>query len=217
MSSLTSKAEAAMREVSKPLVAPFVSVFSFLETNLQYAQKRRGSSFGSDDYLRKSAQSFYKDRVMKPPRVPATTDDPMIGVILEEHFGIASQDTKNAVLMHNYAMGAENIIGALLERYIAEELEPKGWAWCSGSIVRSVDFVYKSKTGEWVALQIKNRDNSENSSSKAIRDGTNILHWFRTFSKKEGTNWPAFPAIANHGLSEDGFRRFVSNYLKALP
>ena len=85
--------------------------------------------------------------------------------------------------------------------------------------MRSVDFVKPPAdlAGEWVALQIKNRDNSENSSSKAIRDGAQIIHWFRCFSKKDKTNWAAFPdEVLRADLSEDEFRAFVKDYLKTL-
>jgi SinI restriction endonuclease len=64
-------------------------------------------------------------------------------------------------------------------------------------------------------LQIKNRDNSENSSSSAIRNGTPIQKWFRSFSKKAKTNWNNLPpSMQPYKLTEDGFRNFVSEYLK---
>ena len=69
-------------------------------------------------------------------------------------------------------------------------------------------------SGEWRLLQIKNRDNSENSSSMAIRKGTSIEKWFRSFSKKTDTNWDQFPDENVKGLvSEEGFRAFVREYL----
>ena len=86
-------------------------------------------------------------------------------------------------------MAAENIVGDLLERYLAKILEPKGWVWCAGSIVIAVDFIMRGDATKWNLLQIKNRDNSENSSSKKVRDGTEIQHWFRTFAKTGETNW----------------------------
>lgn len=50
----------------------------------------------------------------------------------------------------------------------------------------------------WEAVQVKNRDNTENSSSSAIRQGTTIEKWFRTYSKPSrkratNTNWENFP------------------------
>ncbi len=116
-------------------------------------------------------------------------------------------------------MGAENMVGDLLERYLASVLEPMDWIWCSGSIVKAVDFVRPpARTGEtWRLLQVKNRDNSENSSSSAIRIGTSIEKWHRTFSQKLGSNWDNFPdASLRQKLSEENFKTFVRNYLQAL-
>jgi hypothetical protein len=116
-------------------------------------------------------------------------------------------------------MGAENFVGELLERYIAEGLEPYDWVWVSGSIVKAVDFIHPptKKNSKWTILQVKNRDNSENSSSSAIRAGTEIKKWFRTFSKKAGSNWQNFPDIMNRAdFSEEGFRDFVKKYLDHL-
>src|SRR6202453_1801536 len=88
--------------------------------------------------------------------------------------------------------------------YLAEKLEPSGrsggrspysesyyagWIWCSGTSVKAVDFIhYDEKNNEWNLLQVKNRDNTENSSSSKIRDNTTIKKWFRTYSQRDTTN-----------------------------
>jgi hypothetical protein len=110
-------------------------------------------------------------------------------------------------------MAAENMVGELLERYIDSVLSKHGWVWCCGALVKHVDFIKKEDNG-YRLLQIKNRDNSENSSSKAIRDGTTIEHWFRTFSRTGRTNWEAFPdkSLKSH-LSEVGFVSYVEKYI----
>jgi len=107
----------------------------------------------------------------------------------------------------------------LLERYLASVLEPRGWVWCSGAMVKAVDFIKPPSATQatWHLLQVKNRDNSENSSSSAIRVGTTIEKWFRTFSRKTGSNWAAFPdPVLRQHLSEHDFKNFVINYLHAL-
>ncbi|MFM7980465.1 MAG: SinI family restriction endonuclease, partial [Candidatus Fonsibacter sp.] len=64
-------------------------------------------------------------------------------------------------------------------------------------------------------FQIKNRDNSENSSNSAIRNGTEIKKWFRSFSRTGATNWSKLPVeMSQYGLSEEGFMEFVAMYLK---
>lgn len=122
-------------------------------------------------------------------------------------------------------MSAENLVGYLLERYLAEKLEPYGWVWCSGDFVKAIDFIKKQSDGSWKALQIKNRDNTENSSSSAVRKGTSIEKWFRTYSKpskkrENNTNWDKFPEPdhLNH-ISENEFLDYIkkivsSNVLK---
>jgi hypothetical protein len=137
----------------------------------------------------------------------------MVSFIINKYFDVLESELERAVELHNLSMGAENLIGDILERYIASVVEKQGWVWCSGSVVKAVDFIHKKKDGEWAALQVKNRDNSENSSSSAIRKGTTIDKWFRTFSKKKGDNWGNFPKIAKVRLSEANFRKFVENYL----
>lgn len=72
---------------------------------------------------------------------------------------------------HNLFMSAENIQGNLLEEYISVSTRPYGWIWCNGNVLRAIDFC--SSDGA-VLLQIKNKSNTENSSSSAIRTGTTI-------------------------------------------
>jgi hypothetical protein len=85
--------------------------------------------------------------------------------------------------------------------------------------VKSVDFIRPpSKAREpWCALQVKNRDNSENSSSAAIRQGTIITKWYRTKSRTGETMWANFPdSIAVNHLSEAGLLGFATTFLRNL-
>lgn len=119
---------------------------------------------------------------------------------------------------HKESMAAENIIGLLLEGYIASELEPYGWVNASGNVLKAIDFVKEVDSGNFVALQIKNRDNTENSSSSAIREGTTIKKWHRTFSQKPDTNWDNFPEEeleVRSNLSEEGFKKFIKKQLRS--
>jgi hypothetical protein len=210
------RAERIMSRIEPELAPRFGLVFAFLEANPALAQKGGGLEFGTEAYIQKYARSFVTCRNPAGPRCPETAPDPMVALIMELSFGLTQQDSVVAVAHHNFAMGAENIIGNLLERYIAETLEPHGWVWCSGSLVKAVDFVKPKGGGGWIALQVKNRDNSENSSSAAIREGTEILKWFRTFSRRPATNWDQFPHDVAVGLSETGFQNFVKTYLQQL-
>lgn len=149
------------------------------------------------------------------PSAPSTTSDEMVSIVMQEAYGYSVEECNKIKISHQQSMSAENCVGALLERYLNSVLCSKGWYWCCGDFVKAIDFLTKDSTGKWFAIQIKNRDNSENSSSSAIRNGTSIEKWFRTFSKTGKTNWDNLPELM-HGyeLSEDGFIAFSRSYLQ---
>lgn len=199
----------------------FFEIVRFLELNPEAAPMPKGKKllFASIDHLHFMANAFIDSR--KPISHPKSTTipDSMVSFILENYFEKAPTELSRISEEHKMSMVAENMIGNLLERYIAHNLEPNGWIWASGSTIRAVDFILPPNISEtsWYALQVKNRDNSENSSSKAIRDGTIIKKWFRTFSKRDATNWENFPnSIIDGSLSESGFRLFVKDSLETL-
>ena len=200
-------AEAAMQKINPELVDPYRLVIEFLSDNPDMASSSRNKRFnaiGSDEYIQWQAEQFNKSRDPKRPEPPQTIPDEMVSLILNRYFELPEQNLKQAKEWHRLSMEAENIIGDVLERYIASVLEKEGWAWCSGSLVKAVDFIYRDNDGKWVPLQVKNRDNSENSSSKSVRNGTKIQKWYRSFSKKTGDNWKNFPV--GNKLSESSFR-----------
>ena len=92
----------------------------------------------------------------------------------------------------------ENIIGEYLELYIPSKTHNnRRWVHCVDSLVKATDFV-KYDNEEWHFLQVKNRYNSENSSSAKIRKtikerhGIEIKKWYRM--RKNGTyDWSVFP------------------------
>jgi hypothetical protein len=149
------------------------------------------------------------------PALPVTVPDQMVSIVMHAAYGYSFTDCENIKLTHQQSMCAENAVGALLERYIDSVLRNFGWHWCCGSFVKAIDFIKLSDNGDWYELQIKNRDNSENSSSSAIRNNTNIQKWFRTKSRTGETNWNNLPPLMQgHGLSEEGFKTFVEQYLR---
>jgi len=210
-----------MSRIAPELVYKYTLVIKFLSEHPQYASAIRGSSppvVGTKEYITQQANAFVASRAPRAPKPPTTVPDEMVSEILVSYFGIAISDIERVKREHLLSMGAENIVGDLLERYLASVMEPKGWIWCSGALVKAVDFIKPPTTKEpWYLLQVKNRDNSENSSSSAIRGGTTIKKWYRTFSKKAGSNWDAFPdTLLRRELSESAFKSFVRNYLLAL-
>jgi SinI restriction endonuclease len=215
-------ARSAMGATNPDLTEKFVHLIKLLSMNPEAASKMRGNNspaVGTEAYIRAQAASFSSSRVPRAPEPPATVPDEMVSFILHNYFSVPEANLKRAKNEHLLSMGAENLVGELLERYLASVMEPRGWVWCSGSTVKAVDLIKPPITqgAPWKLLQVKNRDNSENSSSSAIRNGTDIEKWFRTFSKKTGSNWAAFPDTEIRPLvSEAGFRKFVKEYLLAL-
>ena len=177
----------------------------------------RFKGFNSKPELREKLKNqFLRGRQKKHPEVPSTVNDDAVLDVLTNYFS-CSYSKDQIVDIHKKAMASENIVGDILERYIASVLEQKGWVWAAGSVLKAIDFIYQDEFGQWILLQVKNRDNSENSSSAAIREGTKIKKWFRSFSKKEKTNWSAFPVPEFADLlSEEDFRKFVVQYVKQL-
>jgi hypothetical protein len=111
-------------------------------------------------------------------------------------------------------MSAENILGLMLEEYLAVSLEFHGWHCAWGETVKSVDFVHEDGR----LLQVKNRSNSENSSSSTVRNGTQIEKWFRIKADRIEYMWSSLNEICGTiELSEDSFVDFVQTTLKNNP
>ena len=162
------------------------------------------------------AKKYFGARAKKDwPAEPTTVPDEAVSIVIRAVYGYTAAEAERIKAEHQHAMSAENIVGSLLERYIASVMEAHGWVWCAGDFVKAVDFVkQKADNAGWQAVQVKNRNNTENSSSAAIRQGTDIEKWFRSFAKKQATNWDKFPEPEFRGkLSEAGFRNFLRDYL----
>jgi hypothetical protein len=212
-----------MMQVNPGLVDQYGTVIRFLsEQPISVSSALRGLNapvIGSAEYINRQAVSFSAARDPKSPLPPSTIPDEMVSAILSEYFDIPEAHLERIKYEHLLSMGAENMVGDLLERYLASVLEPRGWVWCSGAMVKAADFIKAPTTqgAAWRMLQVKNRDNSENSSSSAIRAGAIIEKWFRTFSRRAGSNWAAFPDESLRAqLSEEAFKDFVKEYLREL-
>lgn len=199
---------------------------SFTEV-MAFLNEERGSislikeEFASEQFFSKAATRFYKGRYRcELPTSPKTVADDMVGYIMQVAFSYTADEAITLSIAHQRAMAAENAVGDVLERYIASVLEPRGWTWCSGTLVAAIDFIrYNPASQIWDVLQIKNRNNSENSSSTAYRSGRGIPSWFRTYSKTGLTNWPAFPNLDGEDknlLTEVGFKKFVLDFYAPL-
>lgn len=117
---------------------------------------------------------------------------------------------------------AVDLNGNILEEYLASVLEPIGWYRCNGAIYRAVDFCYLHHE-QAILLQVKNKYNTENSSSSAIRNGTKIIKWNRLNkpcandrNKQPKPNWSALQTIVNNKiakplLTEERYLDYINN------
>lgn len=168
----------------------------------------------SQKWIEAKAEAFVNDRYTGKPSPTLNIPDPLIGVISEEYFRIKSGKIEQMLHNHKVAMAAENVTGSLLEEYIATVMEPLGWIWCSGKMVKACDFIKfsKNKSNKPNLLQVKNKSNSENSSSISIRNGTTIKKWHRLEATSGNTRWHKFPdPDGGKKLSEEKFQEFVKN------
>lgn len=200
------------------LVESFVQVCGFLYDNpasLSWRSPNNKPSVQTKEGLHILAKKYLSGyRRSDFPMTAGTIPDEMVSIVMMEAFGYSKENSNRIKVEHQFAMVAENCVGALLERYLDLVLRPNGWHWCCGSFVKAIDFVRRDQDEKWLALQIKNRDNSENSSSSAIRSGTSVQKWFRSFSKTGKTNWNKLPPLMQgFDLSEQGFTDFVRTYL----
>ena len=172
------------------------------------------------EYTKRYADRYikaYNNRTSVRKANPSGTfPDPIQEIVLKSKFESSTDDEIDKIVYgHSFLMSVENVIGDLLEEYLCEKLKSLGWFCCWGSSIDAVDFC--KATGE--LLQIKNSDNSENSSSSRVRNGTEIEKWYRRFSKKENTfNWDALKTKTGAiDSSEEDFRGFVIATLKSNP
>lgn len=213
---MTTTAARAVDVVEELEVRRFQCVCAFLHDNPErFSWRGNRPDLTTRAGLTDIARKFFAVRQRRDyPAPPTTVPDEAVSIVMQVVYRYTAVEAERIKVEHQHSMSAENIVGALLERYISLVMEPHGWVWCAGDFVKAVDFIRYAPPNGWQAVQVKNRDNTENSSSKAIRNGTDIEKWFRSFSRKERYNWAAFPEVEfRRLLSEDGFRQFLRNYL----
>ncbi len=132
------------------------------------------------DYITKWLKKYFDGYNNRPSKRTSkkigTVSDEIIDTILSVRLPTLNTDDINHIKdAHRLSMSAENILGLLLEEYLAEKLSFYGWYCAWVETINKVDFC--TKKGD--LLQIKNRSNSENSSSSSVCKGTIIRKWHR--------------------------------------
>jgi len=175
--------------------------------NILFFRSKKFKYF-SDEHLNNLKDKFINSRNFENKDV-STIPDNAVYLYIKKKFDKTDEEIETIKEHHNISMGVEDLIGHKLEEYIYSEASTNDWIWCSGNVLRSIDFIKKETNGEeinWKMLQVKNSDNSENSSSKKIREGTQIKHWFRRFSKQNKHNWEKLHKILDiNSLTEENF------------
>ncbi|MCU0354700.1 MAG: SinI family restriction endonuclease [Cytophagales bacterium] len=145
-----------------------------------------------------------------------TVPDGIVEYILRAKLpNLDDQTAVQIVAGHTLLMSIESLVGQLLEEYLAVQLAADGWCCCWGSTIDAVDFC----RADGSLLQVKTSDNTENSSSSRVRNGTTIEKWARRNSKRANIYyWEELNhKVGRNDLSEEGFRQFVKTVLDSNP
>ena len=166
---------------------------------------------GASAYITHWASRYYRAYINPPSSRKATQGsscpDPASIKLVAYKLRISPQDIIWPLYHHNLFMAAENIQGGLLEEYIAQKITPYGFIWCLGNVLHAVDFCNREGT---FLLQVKNKYNTENSSSSNIREGTPIKKWHRLAVRTTaGNKTPVY--------QWDELNQLINSYLHNLP
>ncbi|MBW4659166.1 MAG: SinI family restriction endonuclease [Drouetiella hepatica Uher 2000/2452] len=166
-------------------------------------------------WLKKYKNSFERRVSQRVSNPPGTVADSIVETIIKARLtGLTITHLEQIKYAHRLSMSAENIQGLLLEEFLAEQLADFGWFCCWGEVLRHVDFCHKDGS----LLQIKNRSNSENSSSSRVRINQPIEKWYRVDAQTGNFQWSYFNQKHNTDqFSEESFVEFVRKTLKRNP
>ncbi len=182
----------------------------------EYKSLPRDSNIILSWWLGKYYHSYSHRISQRTSNYPGTMPDKMVSKIIKARLeSLSDAELKRISDAHRLSMSSENILGLLLEEFLATHLLKYGWFCAWGESIKSVDFV----STDGLLLQVKNRSNSENSSSSKVRSGTKIIKWHRINATTGRYNWEALNAIIGNkcDLSEDAFEAFVKETLRANP
>jgi hypothetical protein len=166
-------------------------------------------------WLKKYNDSFENRISRRISQPPGTVADPIVNTIINARLtGLTAEHLEQIKYAHRLSMSAENIQGLLLEEFLAEQLIEYGWSCCWGESVRHVDFCNVDGS----LLQVKNRSNSENSSSSRVRINQPIEKWYRVDARTGLYRWSYFnEKYGTDRFSEDNFVIFVHRVLTGNP
>ncbi len=161
-------------------------------------------------------ENGYKNRIsQRISQLPHTVADPIVSIIINARLaGLKTEHLKQIKYAHRLSMSAENILGLLLEEFLAEKIANYGWFFCWGESMRHVDFCNVDGS----LLQVKNRSNSENSSSLRVRINQPIEKWYRVDAVNGNYQWFYWQdKYKDDNFSEEKFIAFIQQVLQRNP
>lgn len=169
----------------------------------------------AQSWLKKYRDSYENRISRRISQPPGTVADPIVNTIINARLTRLTADHLEQIkYAHRLSMSAENIQGLLLEEFLAEQLGEYGWYCCWGESVRHVDFCNVDGS----LLQVKNRSNSENSSSSRVRINQPIEKWYRVDARTGLYRWSYFnDRYGTARFSEENFAMFVQQILTRNP
>lgn len=170
----------------------------------------------AETWVKRYLKAYENRPSIREKKPSGTHPDPIMKTILQVRLPKVNEKFIDQLEAgHQAMMNIENLVGELLEEYLADKLHKDGWYCCWGNTIDAVDFCKADGT----LLQVKNSDNSENSSSSRVRAGTTILKWYRRNSKKrEAFMWDKLhELVGRNDLTELNFRKYVTDIVKNNP
>lgn len=173
----------------------------------------KNSELNKENISMKIEKFLFTDKLYIKP--PGTKPDELVADILEQFCNMDPRFRSNQQKAYNQQKQVEQYMGQLLEFYLLKNSFHLGWIQ-SGDCIRGTDMIKQNADRSWFKLQIKNSNNTTNSSSAGFIKGKAVT-WFRRFAQKGTYNWNNFPdEIVRKNLSEDKFKEFLvehySNY-----
>lgn len=207
----------AFSQVGQPFLEAHDTILSACYRNpgLSPSTKANTLDMVARTWLEKYNNSYNSRISMRISKSPGTVADPMVSTIINARLtGLSIEHLEQIKYAHRLSMSAENIQGLLLEEFLAEQLADYGWYCCWGESIRHVDFCNIDGS----LLQVKNRSNSENSSSSRVRINQPIEKWFRVDASSGAYRWSYFnDRYATNRFSEENFVAFVQRTLDRNP
>jgi hypothetical protein len=189
------------------------------QTDSEFRKPPKGANYKANsaehlNYLKKSFTS--KRKINLDVNEPNTITDDALWEFIQLKKSLTDEQVQEYSRYHKIAMSVEGKLGSILEFFIYGAIRKYNWIWCSGNIVKDTDFLKKTKDNQWIALQVKNSDNSENNASSRVRVGTNIIKWYRRFSRKKNQdNWNELCELVSKDdslkteLNEEKYRQYI--------